>query len=96
MPIIPQGDQDDNQGAVADCGCESIHDTINSVDGSEEIEFTTAYDVFVRAGFETTICGINLEKPPMAKYELATDIHLINSQLLEISENPKRYVDSAF
>ena len=44
----------------------------SQVDGSEEIEFTTAYDVFVRAGFETTICGVDLQNPPMAKYTIAT------------------------
>jgi len=35
--------------------------TSDDLDGSEEIEFTTAYDVFVRAGFEPTICGVQLK-----------------------------------
>jgi putative intracellular protease/amidase len=50
----------------------SIKAILTQLDGSEEIEFTSAYDVFIRAGFETTICGVNLENPPLAKYHFAT------------------------
>jgi len=40
----------------------------DKLDGSEEIEFTTAYDVFVRAGAEPTICGVELKQSSYAKY----------------------------
>ena len=53
------------------------------IDGSEEIEFTTAYNVFVRAGFEPTICGVALKEPPAATYFVSigkvewADVHAI-------------------
>jgi putative intracellular protease/amidase len=45
-----------------------MHIASDRLDGSEEIEFTTAYDVFVRAGFEPTICGVELTRPSFATY----------------------------
>ena len=67
--------QHGNQSTVAHCRYEFIRYPIDQTDGSEEIEFTTAYDVFVRAGFETTICGVNLANPPMVTYVLAISIN---------------------
>ena len=68
----PPATRHDNQVTAAYCRYKPFQYTIDKVDGSEEIEFTTAYDVFVRAGFETTICGVNLQNPPMAKFVVAT------------------------
>ena len=45
-----------------------MHLASDKLDGSEEIEFTTAYDVFVRAGFEPTICGVELKQSSFATY----------------------------
>jgi protein DJ-1 len=45
-----------------------MHIASDRLDGSEEIEFTTAYDVFVRAGFEPTICGVELTQSSFATY----------------------------